>query len=179
LEAAVNTALLGTLAWRFLLLSFLAIGGVNATLPEIHRQVVEVERWMTDSEFAALFAIANAAPGPNMLLVTLVGWHVAGVAGALVATFTLIGPTSVLVYVVFHLWNRFRHAIWRRPVQNGLSAVTVGLIAASAFLLARAADTSAVTTGITLGTALMSYFTRLNPLWAFGPAAAIGVAGFV
>ena len=134
---------------------------------------------MTDGEFAALFAIANAAPGPNMLLVTLVGWHVAGVVGALVATVSMVGPTSLLVYGVFHLWDRFRDALWRRPVQSGLSAVTIGLIAASAFLLARASDTGWVTIGITVGTAAMSYLTRLNPLWAFGIAAAIGVAGFV
>jgi chromate transporter len=175
----VSGAVLGTLAWRFFLLAFLAIGGVNATVPEIHRQVVEVERWMTDGEFAALFAIGNAAPGPNMLLVTLVGWHVAGVAGALVATIAMVGPTSVLAYVVFHMWDRFRDALWRRPVQSGLSAVTVGLIAASGLLLARATDAGWLTAAITAGTAALSYFTRLNPLWAFGAAAAIGAAGLV
>jgi chromate transporter len=175
----VNAAVLATLAWRFFLVAFLAIGGINAAVPEVHRMVVDVERWMTNSEFAALFAIANAAPGPNLLLVTLVGWHVAGVVGALVTTAVVIGPTSILVYAVFHLWERFRNAPWRRPVQNGLSAVTVGLIAASAFLLAQASDTGPVTVAITLGTAAMSFWTRLNPLWAFGVAAAIGVAGFV
>ena len=175
----MSGALLGTLAWRFFVLAFLAIGGVNATVPEIHRQIVEVERWMTDGEFAALFAIANAAPGPNMLLVTLVGWHVAGVTGALVATISMIGPTSIMVYGVFQVWDRFRDALWRRPVQSGLSAVTVGLIAASGFLLSRAADTGWATLAITAGTAALSYFTRLNPLWSFGIAAAIGVAGLV
>lgn len=170
--------MLGTLAWRFFVLAFLAIGGVNAALPEVHRQVVEVERWMTNGEFAAYFAIANAAPGPNLLIVTLVGWHVAGVLGALVATIAMVGPTSVMVYVVFQIWDRFGDALWRRPVQNGLSAVTVGLLAASAFLLARASDTGWVTFAITVATAIVSYLTRLNPLWAFATAAAIGSAGF-
>ena len=174
----MSGAVLGTLAWRFFVLAFLAIGGVNAALPEIHRQVVDVERWMTNSEFAAYFAIANAAPGPNMLIVTLVGWHVAGVVGALVATLAMVGPTSVMVYAVFHIWDRFRDALWRRPVQNGLSAVTVGLLAASAFLLARASDTGWVTLAITVGTAAVSYLTRWNPLWSFAVAAAIGAAGF-
>jgi chromate transporter len=174
----MSGAVLGTLAWRFFVLAFLAIGGVNAALPEIHRQVVEVERWMTNSEFAAYFAIANAAPGPNMLIVTLVGWHVAGVVGALVATLAMVGPTSVMVYAVFQIWDRFRDAPWRRPVQNGLSAVTVGLLAASAFLLARASDTGWVTLAITVGTAAVSYLTRWNPLWSFAAAAAIGAAGF-
>ena len=174
----MTSAVIGTLAWRFFVLAFLAIGGVNAALPEVHRQVVEVERWMTNSEFAAYFAIANAAPGPNLLIVTLVGWHVAGVAGALVATLSMVGPTSVMVYAVFHIWDRFGDALWRRPVQNGLSAVTVGLLAASAFLLARAADTGWVTLAITVATGIVSYLTRLNPLWAFAVAAAMGAAGF-
>jgi chromate transporter len=174
----MSGAVLGTLAWRFFVLAFLAIGGVNAALPEVHRQVVEVERWMSNSEFAAYFAIANAAPGPNLLIVTLVGWHVAGVVGALVATLAMVGPTSVMVYAVFHIWDRFRDALWRRPVQNGLSAVTVGLLAASAFLLARASDTGWVTLAITVGTAAVSYLTRWNPLWSFAVAAAIGAAGF-
>ncbi len=174
----MSGAVLGTLAWRFFVLAFLAIGGVNAALPEVHRQVVEVERWMSNSEFAAYFAIANAAPGPNLLIVTLVGWHVAGVVGALVATLAMVGPTSVMVYAVFHIWDRFRDALWRRPVQNGLSAVTVGLLAASAFLLARASDTGWVTLAITVATAAVSYLTRWNPLWSFAVAAAIGAAGF-
>jgi chromate transporter len=131
---------------------------------------------MSNGEFAALFAIANAAPGPNVLIVTLVGWHVAGIAGALVTTAAMIVPTGLLTFSVFHVWNRFRDAPWRRPVQNGLAAVTVGLIAASAFLLAQAADTGWVTLALTLGTAVLSYRTKLNPLWAFAAAAAIGAA---
>jgi chromate transporter len=170
----VSGALLAQLAWRFLLMAFIAIGGANAIVPEMHRQVVELERWMSDGEFAALFAIANVAPGPNLLIVTLIGWQVAGVAGALVTTAAFIVPTSCLTYALFGLWNRFRDAPWRRPVQNGLSAVTVGLIAASALLLSQAAATSPATVAILLGTAAFAYGTKLNPLWAFGAAAAIG-----
>lgn len=170
----MNTALLVTLAWRFLLMAFLAIGGANAVVPEMHRQVVEVEHWMTDGEFSALFAIANAAPGPNVLIVTLVGWQVAGIVGALVATGAMIGPTSVLAYAVFHLWNRFRNAPWRRPIQNGLSSLTVGLIAASGYLLARAADADWLTAAITAVTVLVSVRSRLNPLWPLAGAGVIG-----
>jgi chromate transporter len=170
----VNAALLGQLAWRFLLMAFIAIGGANAIVPEMHRQVVEIESWMSDGEFAALFAIANVAPGPNLLIVTLIGWHVAGVAGALVTTAAFIVPTSCLTYTLFGFWNRFRDAPWRRPVQNGLSAVTVGLVAASALLLSQAAATGPATLAIIVATAAFSYFTRLNPLWAFAAAAAIG-----
>lgn len=175
----MNAALLTTLAWRFFLMAFLAIGGANAVVPEMHRQAVEVERWMSNSEFSALFAIANAAPGPNVLIVTLIGWQVAGIAGALVATGAMVGPTSLLAYAVFHLWSRFGHAPWRRPVQNGLASITVGLVAASAYLLAQVADTGWVTFGITLATAAVSVRSRLNPLWALSVAAAIGAAGWI
>lgn len=173
----MTAALLGTLGWRFLVMAFLAIGGANAVVPEMHRQVVEVERWMSSAEFATLFAIANAAPGPNVLIVTLVGWQVAGLAGALVATAAMIGPTSLLAYAVFRLWDRLRDAAWRRPVQNGLSAVTVGLVAASGYLLAQATGTSWATVAITLATAAVSCATRINPLWAFAAAAALGATG--
>ena len=173
----MNWVLLGQLGWRFLVLAFLAIGGANATLPEMHRQVVNVEKWMSASDFAAMFALGNAAPGPNVLVVTLVGWRVAGIPGALVTTAAMLVPTAIVTFVVFRLWDRLKDATWRRPVQNGLAAVTVGLIGASAYLLSRAADTGLVLVLVTVATAAMSYWTKLNPLWAFGVAAAIGAAG--
>lgn len=173
------TILLAKLAWRFFLLGFVAIGGANAIVPEMHRYVVEVERWMTDGEFAALFAIANAAPGPNVLIVTLVGWHVAGVLGALVATSAMIGPTGLLVYGVFNVWNRMKNAPWRPAVQNGLSAVTVGLVAATAWILTLATATSIRLLAVTFATAGVSYLTKLNPLWCFAVAAALGAFGLL
>ncbi|HMO31167.1 chromate transporter [Enterovirga sp.] len=167
------------LAWRFFLLGFVAIGGANAAVPEMHRYVVEVERWMTDGEFAALFAIANAAPGPNVLIVTLVGWHVAGIPGALVTTVAMLGPTGLLVYGVFHVWNRMRNAPWRPAVQNGLSAVTVGLVAATAHILTLATATNIRLAAVTAATAAASYLTKTNPLWCFAAAAALGAAGLL
>ncbi len=173
----VTGALLVKLAWRFGLLAFLAIGGANAVVPEMQRQVVEVERWMSEGQFAALFAIGNAAPGPNVLIVTLIGWRVAGLAGALVATVAMVGPTGLVTYGVFHVWDRLRDAPWRAPVQNGLASVTVGLVAATGYLLAATADRSLVLAAITAGTALLSWRTKVNPLWAFAAAAALGAAG--
>ena len=82
------------LAWLGALyaqLSLLAVGGVVTVLPEMQRAVVEVRGWMAPAEFAALFALAQAAPGPNMMVATLVGWRVAGLPGALVATLGMIG----------------------------------------------------------------------------------------
>lgn len=171
--------LLAKLAWRFGLLGLVAIGGANAVVPEMHRAVVEVERWMSDGEFAALFAIANAAPGPNVLIVTLVGWHVAGVAGALVTTVAMIGPPSLLVYGVFRLWGRMRNAPWRPPVQAGLAAVTVGLVAATAWILTVTTALNARLLVVALATAAVSYLTKINPLWCFAVAAGLGAFGLL
>lgn len=167
------------LAWHFLLMSLLAVGGVYAVLPEIHRQVIETRHWMTEQQFADLFAIAQAAPGPNMLVATLIGWHVAGVAGALVTSAALCGPTCLLTYGVAHVWRRFKDAPWRIAIQAGLVPVAVGLVAASAYLITRAADHSVMAVLLTAITAGITYGTRINPLWALAGAAAIGLAGYV
>lgn len=94
------TGTLLTMAWTFGLMSLLAIGGANSTIPEMHRVAVEVRHWMSDAQFADMFAIAQLSPGPNVLIVTLIGYHVAGIAGALVATFAMCGPSAVLAYFV-------------------------------------------------------------------------------
>jgi len=90
------------LAAQFFLLSLLSIGGANAILPEIHLRVVETKQWMTDADFAQLFALSQAAPGPNVLIVSLVGWKVAGVLGGVIALLAMSGPSSILTYGVAH-----------------------------------------------------------------------------
>jgi chromate transporter len=176
LEAVMQLPLLGGLAWRFATLSLVAIGGANAVVPELHRHAVEVAHWMSDAEFASLFAIAQAAPGPNVLIVTLIGWRVAGIPGALVATAAMIVPSSLLTFWGFRAWKRLEGRPWRAAVQNGVAPLTVGLVGAGGYLLATAADVGMTTGAVTVATAALSYFTQLNPLWAFGIAAGLGVA---
>ena len=89
-----------TLAWTFGLMSLFAVGGANAAIPEMHRVAVDVQHWMTDKQFADVFAISQMSPGPNVLIVTLIGYSVAGLAGALVATLAMCVPTAVLAYFV-------------------------------------------------------------------------------
>jgi chromate transporter len=170
---------IGAFAIQLMLLSLVAVGGVNTIVPELHRQVVDGSHWLTDQQFADLFAIAQAAPGPNVLFVTLIGWQLAGWTGALIATAALCGPSCVLTFAVAHAWRRFKDAPWRIATQAGLVPVTIGLITASAFLLARAADRSLVAVAITAATAGIAYWSRINPLWALAAAAAIGFAGLV
>jgi chromate transporter len=179
--AAVNTdsAVLWTLAVHFVTLSLLAVGGANAVIPEMHRQAVELTGWMSDRQFADLFAIAQVAPGPNIIIVTLVGFQVSGVAGALVATAAMCLPSCLLAYAVERTWQRFQQARWRTVLQAGMVPLSVGLIAASALIVARAADNSLMAVVLTAATASMAYFTRLHPLWMFALAALLGYAGLV
>ena len=165
---------LGALATIFGQLSVLAIGGIAPVLPEMQRQVTEVHGYMDRPTFAALFALAQAAPGPNMMVSTLVGLHVAGLAGALVATGALIGPSSLLTYVTARLWHRFRQRAWRRTVQAGLVPVTVGLVAASAALLSAATTHGILTAAITAVTALVVVGTTVHPLWLLLGGALLG-----
>ena len=134
---------------------------------------------LTESQFTDIFAIAQVTPGPNVIIVTLIGYHVAGLAGALVATLAMCGPTCVLAFYLGHVWERFKHAPWRAAIQAGLAPISIGLIAASALVVASGIAHNLVAAAIILATAVISYTTRLNPLWIFAAAALIGLAGLL
>jgi chromate transporter len=171
--------ILWTLTWHFAILSLFAIGGANAAIPEMHRVAVEVRGWMTDRQFADMFAIGQVTPGPNVIVVTLIGYHVAGLAGALVATAAMCGPTCVFAYFVGGVWERFKQARWRIAIQAGLVPVSVGLLAASSFIVARAADRTWLAVAVTLATAGVTIWTRINPFWLFAGAALLGLGGWM
>jgi len=172
------TATLIALALIFTQLSLLAFGGGNTILPEMQRQVVDVHHWMPAREFSALFALAQAAPGPNMMIVTLIGWHVAGWAGMLVASIAKFGPSSLVTIAVMHAWDRFKDRPWRRIAQKGFVPVTAGLIAASALLIAKASDPNGFAWAITGVCAVLSFRTRIHPLWLLGAGSVAGLVGF-
>ena len=174
-----DSGTLVTIAGYFALMSLFAVGGANAAVPEMQRLAVDVMKWMTSRQFADAFAIAQITPGPNVIIVALIGYHAAGVAGALVATLAMCGPTCILAFFAGRAWDRFKDARWRIIVQAGLVPVSIGLIAATALVLARAADHNWVAVAVTTATAAIGYWTRWNPLWAFGAAALIGFAGFL
>lgn len=158
-------------------LSLLAFGGGNAILPEMQRQVVEIHQWMTAEQFSAMFALSQAAPGPNMMIVTLVGWHVAGWKGMLVSAIAKFGPSSILTILSLHAWERFKDKPWRAYIQSGLMPVTAGIVAASAALIAHASDGNWLLTAITVFTALIAWKTRIHPLWLLLAGSMIGLLG--
>jgi chromate transporter len=161
----------------FAQLSILAFGGGNTMLPELQRQVVDVHSWISAQEFAALFALAQAAPGPNMMIVPLIGWHVAGVTGLVIASVANFGISSALLCIVMHLWERFRDRPWRRVVQFGLVPVTAGLVAASAVIIVRATTQEWMLLAIATASAALMTFTRLHPLVVLFAGALIGLTG--
>lgn len=174
-----DDGILLTLAVQFAMMALLALGGANAVVPEIHRQAVELRGWMTERQFADMFAISQSLPGPNVMIVTLVGYHVAGFWGALVTTVAMCGPTAAVAALFARVWDRFKDAPWRAVIQAALVPISVGLVTASAILLTNVAVQSVVAFGITAATAAITYWTRWNPLWMIGLAAAAGLAGWV
>lgn len=160
-------------------LALITFGGVNTVLPALHHQAVNEQHWMTDRDFANFYALSSVSPGPNFLILTLIGYKAAGAAGAVVATLALCVPTSLIAYAVVQVWDRFKEAHWRIALQQGLVPVTVGFVAAAAVVLVRASDNTLVAYGLTALTAAVSYATRLNPLWIFAFSGAVGAAGLV
>lgn len=164
------------LFWQFALLSLIAIGGANSIIAEIYRQVVDVQHWLTGQEFAAVFALAQAAPGPNVLVVSLIGWEVAGLAGALVATIGMCGPSCLLAYVAYRGWVRYGTRPWAVAIQAGLTPLTVGLLFSTGMVLAVGDGFAWPALAITAITVVAVLRTRLNPLWLLAGAALIGIA---
>ena len=171
------TGALPTLAALFAELSMLAIGGANAMVPEMQRQVVDVHHWMPSSEFAALFALGQATPGPNLLVSTIIGARVAGLSGAAVATLSMLVPSSVLILAVAAAWHRFRNHPWRRLIQAGLVPLTVGLVLAASLLLVRSTVTGWGTALIIGGVTVLLVRTRAHPVILLAVGAGLGILG--
>jgi chromate transporter len=163
----------------FALLSLLAVGGANAAVPEMHRIAVDVHHWMTETQFADAFAISQLSPGPNVLIVTLIGYAVAGVAGALGATVAMCVPTAVLAYVVSRRLSRSGASRWPAVIQTALVPLSIGLMAASGLIVAQAADRNWLAVLLTVIVAVLAAATRLNPLWLLLAGAVLGFAGLI
>jgi chromate transporter len=112
------------------------------------------------------------------MVIALIGWKVAGVPGAFVATLAICGPSSLLCYAALHWWERLRDSPRRAIVQRALAPVAIGLILASGYTIARGADRNAVLVAITASAAALLAFTRVNPVWVLAAAAAVGAAGW-
>jgi chromate transporter len=138
-----------------------------------------VQHWMTDKQFADVFAISQMSPGPNVLIVTLIGYSVAGLAGALVATLAMCVPTAVLAYCVSRLLTRSSHSRWPAIIQAALVPLSIGLMAASGLILALTSDRTWTAALLTVASAVLAAATRLNPFWMLLAGGCLGFAGVI
>jgi chromate transporter len=158
----------------FSLLSVLAVGGGVAVLPEMKQSTVVQHQWITADQFVDIYSLGQLAPGPNMLMVTVIGYRVAGVPGALVVTLAFFLPASVLTFVASRVWDRFEGSAWRAAVQRGLAPVAIGLMLSGVVTIARVATRDIPTIAIALVVLAILLRHRVNPAWLILASGVIG-----
>jgi len=154
-------------------------GGVIMLAPDIHHYAVDVHHLISGEQFAAAYTLAQAAPGPNMLFVTLVGWQMGGWAGAILCTLAAILPTSLLTLAVLRLAHGRESTRSGRAFRLAMAPLSVGLLLAAALVLAGASGVAWHAGLLTLGTIAMLMKTKVNPVLLIGVGALAGLAGFV
>jgi chromate transporter len=163
-----------TLILVFVPFSLIAIGGGGSIFAGVQHQSVDVYKWLTAREFIDLFALARGAPGPGSMLITLIGWKVAGLSGAFVATAALFIPSSVLCYVLARVWNAHRGKTWHKALEDGLAPVGTGLILAGAIAVLRLAGASAASWIVAgAAAAILGLWPRVHPLLLLAGGAAL------
>ena len=175
---------------HFAALSLLGVGGGVTTAPDMHRYLVGKQMWLTDGQFASSFALAQAAPGPNILFVGLLGWNVGLNSGgygfaALGMAITLAGilvPSSVLTYLCARWGHRNRELRSVRAFKQGMAPIVVALMVATAWLLTATHGspiTNAPLWALTGVCAMLVWRTRIHILWLLGSGALLGALGWV
>ena len=159
--------------------SLIAFGGVNALLPVLLNLAVNQEHWIDLQTFSDYFAIAQAAPGPNFMTVTLLGWHIYGVIGALVATIAIAWPSSILIYYLQRLILGIQNARHKKSIQYAAAALAIGLVLSSALQIALQINQSAAAYILMLGTIATTLFTRWHPLYLIAIGAFLGILGLI
>ena len=167
------------LAGHLALLSSISFGGFPSVLPDVHN-LVRANDWVTDREFDDFFAVSQAVPGPNMILMmSFVGLKVGGLPGAITSALATFGPPCLMYYTGYRLWDRFREMRWQRIIRLGLAPLTIGLVIAGGYVMARAADVgwrSALMTAAAVGLMLA---TRISPLWILVAGGVLGGLGLL
>ncbi len=159
----------------FSLLSLLSVGGMPSVIPEMHRYVVEYRGWISHNDFIEMFALGQAAPGPNVLIASLIGWKIAGVPGALVTLAAMCGPAAVLSFWVAGVWDRLQGTPWRAVAQRAMAPMVVGLIMSGGFVLATPGGSPDWRLWlIAAASAWAMVATKLNPLWMLAGGAVAG-----
>jgi chromate transporter len=173
--------LLGLFA-HFAVLSVLAVGGAIATAPDMHRYVVADHGWISDAQFSSSIAIAQAAPGPNILFVAVIGWNVAGAWGALATMAGILLPSSVLAMLATRWGTQRRDTRAVRAFTTGMAPLTLGLLLSTGWILADPfvrppAHRLGALVLIAVSVWAMSR-TKISPLWLIALGAVAGMLGW-
>ena len=168
---------------HFLLLSLLAVGGAITTAPDMHRYLVTQQQWLSDAQFTSSIAIAQAAPGPNVLFVAVLGWNAAGPIGAFATTVGSLLPSTVLSLWATRWGSQRRETRFVRSFTNGLTPLTLGLLLATGWILAepyvRVPQYRWGALGLIAITVLVMVRTKVSPMWLVALGALAGVLGLV
>ena len=163
------------LALWFGMLSVISVGGMPAVMPELQRIVVDAKAWLSPGEFLQAFAVGQAAPGPNILIASLIGWKVAGIPGALTALAAICGPAAVIAWYVSELWERFKDSPLRRAIQRAIAPVVVALILSSGYIIATPGAPDWRLWLIAGASAAGTFAAaKLNPLWLLAGGGILG-----
>ncbi len=171
----MDNRLLG-LVLVFAPLSLVSFGGGQAIIADMQHQTVDVQQWLSGNQFAELFAISRAAPGPSTLIAALIGWQVAGFLGALVATLSIYVPSSIVVYGATRWWHARRDSPWRGILERGLAPIAVGLVFAAALSVIQAAGAGPLQIATALAACLLLIFTNVSAYMLMAAAALLFAA---
>ena len=174
-----NAGLLSLCAY-LVLASLMAIGGgVIMLAPDIHFHVVDLHHLISDAQFAAAFTLAQAAPGPNFLFVTMIGWQIGGLFGALLSTVAVVGPSTILTLIVLRLQRHQSDTRLARAFRTSMAALSVGLLGSAAWVLASASGVTWHGSALVIATIALSLRTKMNPVILIAGGALAGLLGFI
>ena len=162
----------------FSYLSLLTVGGGMAAFPEMTVLTVEVHKWLTFPQLIHLYSVGQMAPGPNMMMIAVIGQWAGGMLGAVAVLIAFFGPTALLAFVVARLWKKLEKWPWRTSIQQGLAPVSIGLLLAGCFTMARGAITGLETAAIAVGVLLILQQYKVNPALLVVGSAVLGMFSF-
>jgi len=172
--------------WDFLSLSLFSLGGGNTLLNEYHHMAVDQYCWLTSRQFAEIYAIAEAAPGPSSMIVGLLGMGAAvregpfwGVVSGVAAEIAILLPSTLLMVVAALSWNRLRHSPWRVAFERGLGPITLGILFAVGLKILRISDHDTPAYAVSLVVCVLMLRTKISPLWFMTVAGVMGALGLV
>ncbi len=178
-------SLLGVI-WDFLSLSLFSLGGGNTLLNEYHHMAVDQYCWLSSRQFADIYAIAEAAPGPSSMIVGLLGMGAAvkegplwGLLSGVTAEIAILLPSTLVMVAAALSWNRLRHSPWRVAFERGLGPITLGILFAVGLKILRISDHDTPAYAVSLVVCVLMLRTKISPLWFMAVAGVMGAFGLV